>query len=125
MPTRSVLHRPVLAAAPAFALALLHLPSARADCIPAGAARPQVNAAVLRAIGWQESRLRPQALGRNTDGSVDVGAFQINSIHLAELGRLGIDRAALADGCTSAEVAAWHYRRQVERQGNSWQAVGA
>ena len=99
--------------------------AAHADCIDDAAARHQVNAYVLRAIGWQESRLRPAAIGRNADGSVDVGAFQINSIHLAELARHGIDRAALTDGCVSADVAAWHYRRQIDRQGDGWQAVGA
>ena len=111
-----------------FALALaaaLAAPRAQADCIDDAAARHQVDARVLRAIGWQESRLQPAALGRNADGSVDVGAFQINSVHFAELARLGIARAALSDGCTSAEVAAWHYRRQVERHGDGWQAVGA
>ena len=117
-------HRPQAAA---LACALVALPalSARADCIDDAAMRHQVNPLVLRAIGWQESRLQPRAMGRNANGSIDVGAFQINSVHLGELGRYGIDRAALADGCTSAEVAAWHYRRQVERQGNSWLAVGA
>ncbi len=46
-------------------------------------------------------------------------------MHLPELGRYGIDRAALADGCVSADVAAWHYRRQIEMLGDNWQAVGA
>ena len=109
----------------ALSLACLAATSARADCIDDAAVRHQVNATVLRAIGWTESRLQPQALGHNANGSIDVGAFQINSVHLSELGRYGIDRTALLDGCTSAEVAAWHYRRQVDRQGNSWQAVGA
>ena len=108
----------------AIALATAALP-ARADCIDDAAARHQVNAFVLRAIGWQESRLQPAALGRNGNGSIDVGAFQINSIHLPELARYGIDRRALADGCVSADVAAWHYRRQVELQGDGWRAVGA
>jgi hypothetical protein len=99
--------------------------AAHADCIDDAAARHQVNPLILRAIGWHESRLQPAALGRNADGSTDLGAFQINSVHLPELGRYGIDRAALADGCTSAEVAAWHYRRQVELHGPGWQAVGA
>jgi hypothetical protein len=99
--------------------------TARADCIDDAAARHQVNALVLRAIGWQESRLQPEALARNANGSVDMGAFQINSVHLSELGRYGIDRAALADGCVSADVAAWHYRRQVDRHGDNWLAVGA
>ena len=99
--------------------------AARADCIDDAAARHQVNALVLRAIGWQESRLQPAALGRNANGSIDVGAFQINSVHLSELSRYGIDRAALADGCVGADVAAWHYRRQIEKHGDNWQAVGA
>ncbi len=98
---------------------------AHADCIDDAATRHQVNPLVLRAIGWQESRLQPAAIGHNTNGSIDVGAFQINSTHLAELARYGIDRTALADGCVSADVAAWHYRRQVDLQGNGWQAVGA
>ena len=98
---------------------------ARADCIADAAARHQVNAEVLRAIGWQESRLQPLALGHNANGSIDVGAFQINSTHLADLARHGITRASLDDGCVSAEVAAWHYRRQIDREGNTWLAVGA
>ena len=125
MTTRSLIHPRSRAAALACALASSLPPAAHADCIDDAASRHQVNTVVLRAIGWQESHLQPQALGHNADGSIDVGAFQINSVHLSELGRYGIDRAALADGCTSAEVAAWHYRRQVERHGNSWRAVGA
>ena len=125
MTTRSLPHPRSHAAAFACALAWSLPLATHADCIDDAASRHQVNAVVLRAIGWQESRLQPLALGHNTNGSIDVGAFQINSVHLSELGRYGIDRAALADGCTSAEVAAWHYRRQVERHGNSWRAVGA
>ena len=34
---------------------------------------------VLRAIGWHESRLDPAAVGHNANGSIDIGAFQINS----------------------------------------------
>ncbi len=99
--------------------------SARADCIDDAASRHQVNAYVLRAIGWHESHLDPAAIGRNRDGSTDLGAFQINSVHLPDLARYGIDAASLADGCTSAYVAAWHYRRQLARFGDTWAAVGA
>jgi hypothetical protein len=98
---------------------------ARADCIDEAASRHAVNAFVLRAIGWHESRLDTAAVGHNADGSTDLGAFQINSVHLPVLARFGIDAGALRDGCTAAEVAAWHYRRQVDRYGNTWAAVGA
>lgn len=100
-------------------------PPARADCIDEAARHHQVHAAVLRAIGWHESRLRPEALNRNRNGSVDIGAFQINSVHLPLLSRHGIAARQLHDGCTAAYVAAWHYRRQIERWGDSWDAVGA
>ena len=117
--------RPRARLAWALGAAITAVTTAQADCIDDAAARHQVNAPVLRAIGWQESRLQPATFARNANGSVDRGAFQINSVHLPELGRYGIDRGALADGCVSAEVAAWHYRRQVDLHGNSWQAVGA
>ena len=98
---------------------------AHADCIADAADRHGVNGDVLRAIGWQESHLQPAAVGHNANGTLDLGAFQINSIHLPELARHGIGATALADGCVSAEVAAWHYRRQVDRWGNTWAAAGA
>ena len=124
MPILPYSRRRLIARTLALLLALAALAS-RADCIDDAATRQQVNAYVLRAIGWQESRLQPAAIGRNANGSIDVGAFQINSVHLSELGRYGIDREALSDGCVSAEVAAWHYRRQIELLGDGWQAVGA
>ena len=115
---------PLPQAAIAASILALATACAHADCIADAAARHQVNPEVLRAIGWQESHLQPAALGRNANGSIDVGAFQINSVHLSELGRYGIDASALVDGCVSAEVAAWHYRRQVDRDGDTWLAVG-
>jgi len=98
---------------------------ARADCIDDAARHHGVNAHVLRAIGWHESRLRPDAVAVNANGTRDLGAFQINTTHLPRLARHGVTAASLHDGCTSAFVAAWHYARQVARFGNTWQAVGA
>jgi hypothetical protein len=98
---------------------------ARADCIDDAAAHHQVNALVLRAIGWHESHLDPAAVGHNANGTVDIGAFQINSVHLPDLARYGVTSRLLTDGCVSAYVAAWHYRRQMDRFGNTWSAIGA
>jgi lysozyme-related protein Hpa2 len=98
---------------------------AHADCIDAAAVHHRVNAHVLRAIGWHESRLRPSAMNVNANGSTDIGAFQINTIHLPKLRRYGIDEAALKNGCVAAYVGAWHYKKQVEQFGNTWAAVGA
>lgn len=125
------MHRLVLprlvAASAVLALGTEALPSwARTgDCIDEAARAEGVNRHVLRAIGWHESRLRSQALNRNANGTVDVGAFQINSVHFPRLAAQGIDAEALKHGCTAARVAAAHYRRLVERHGNTWRAVGA
>ncbi|MBB1161136.1 lytic transglycosylase domain-containing protein [Aquariibacter albus] len=101
------------------------LPAARADCIDEAAGAEGVNRHVLRAIGWHESRLRSAAEHRNRNGTVDLGAFQINSIHLPRLQAQGLGATDLKHGCTAARVAAAHYRRLVERHGNTWRAVGA
>jgi len=97
----------------------------RPECIAAAARHHRVNEHVLAALAWHESRYNAAAVGRNTDGSVDIGAFQINSVHLPQLRRHGVDERHLFDPCLSAYVAAWHYARQVRDLGYSWEAVGA
>lgn len=98
---------------------------ARADCFDAAAAYQHVNPLILRAIAWQESRNRANAMHLNANGSVDYGLMQINSIHLSPLARFGIGREALMSPCKSVYVAAWLLRRQVDKYGNTWAAVGA
>jgi soluble lytic murein transglycosylase-like protein len=83
------------------------------------------NPTILRAIAIQESGGRPDAIHVNADGSVDRGMFQINSIHLKELGQYGISAAHLNDPCAASYVAAWHLKRQMDIYGNTWDAVGA
>ena len=117
--------KPLLVGVFAVKAMLLAASPARADCIDAAAAHHRVNAHVLRAIGWHESRLRPSAMNVNTNGSTDIGAFQINTIHLPELRRYGIDQVALKNGCVAAYVGAWHYKKQIRQFGNTWAAVGA
>ncbi len=100
-------------------------PNGKADCIDDAAAYHDVNPQVLRAIGYQESHLNPQARNLNRNGSEDLGMFQINSIHLPELSRYGIGRQMLFDPCVSAYVAAWHLSRKIRQHGNNWWAIGA
>jgi soluble lytic murein transglycosylase-like protein len=112
---------PALAAPPAPA----GLPPNPDDCITRAAAYHAVSPYLLRAIAWQESRMRASAIGRNANGTLDLGALQINTIHLPRLRRYGIDARALMEPCTSAFVGAWLLREQFDRYGNTWQAVGA
>lgn len=95
------------------------------DCVQAAASYHGVNEAVLRAIAWHESKLNAWAIGRNSNGTLDLGRMQINTIHLSELSKYGIAPEHLLDPCVSDFVGAWLYAKKVKRHGNTWTAVGA
>ena len=66
-----------------------------------------------------------QALS-NTNGTWDLGAFQVNTCHVKELLRAGFSPdMVLRDGCTNAYAAAWVLRKEYDRTRNIWDAVGA
>ena len=98
---------------------------ARADCFDAAARYQKVNPLILRAIAWQESHNRPDALHKNANGSTDYGVMQINSVHLPTLSQYGISTETLMEPCKNVYIAAWHLRQQMNKYGNTWQAVGA
>lgn len=100
-------------------------PLARADCFEDAAGYQHVNPWVLRAIAWQESRGRADAIHRNRNGTIDYGKMQINSIHLRRLSSYGISKDALMHPCISVYVAAWRLREMTNKYGNTWAAVGA
>ncbi|MDR5835282.1 lytic transglycosylase domain-containing protein [Caballeronia sp. LZ034LL] len=104
---------------------LLAAASAHADCFDEAAKYQKVNPLILRAIAWQESHNKPDAINKNANGSTDYGLMQINSIHLDTLAQYGISSGTLMQPCKSVYVAAWHLRQKMNKYGNSWQAVGA
>lgn len=100
--------------------------SVRANaCADQAALFHRVNPDILKAILVVESGGKPLTLNRNSNGTLDIGVAQINSIHLQELARFGIRAEHLFDECISAFVAGWHYARQIRLFGNTWKAVGA
>ena len=94
-------------------------------CWDDAATRFQVNSTLLYAIARTESGLNPTAVGRNTNGSRDVGLMQINSSWFAQLARYGIEESHLLDPCTNIHVGAWILAQNIARYGYSWEAVGA
>jgi soluble lytic murein transglycosylase-like protein len=94
-------------------------------CIPAAAAHHRIDPRLLRAVLKVESDLRPWAVGRNANGTVDMGMAQINSIHLPELARHGIQSQHLFDPCVASYVAAWLLRKNIDRHGLTWHGVAA
>lgn len=101
-------------------------PSRLEACIVSAANYRGIDPALLKAIAIQESGMNPNAVNRNNkNGSVDHGAFQINSGWLTTLKRNGITQAQLYDPCVAAYVAAWILAQEIHRHGPTWRAVGA
>jgi soluble lytic murein transglycosylase-like protein len=94
-------------------------------CWEVAASRYQLSSALLYAIARTESGLNPQAIGRNTNGSRDIGLMQINSAWLPTLASHGIGERDLYEPCTNIHVGAWILAGNVSRLGYTWEAVGA
>ena len=92
-------------------------------CIVPAAQYHGVNYFVLRAILKVESGLNPNAVGRNNNGTVDVGMGQMNSMHFRDLAKFGIEPGHLRDPCISTYVAAWHLKKNLIASGNTWEGI--
>lgn len=112
----------------ALALSLLFSPwviAQKVDCIIEAAQCFQINPLLIKAIIWQESRNRQQAVNRNTNSSVDVGIMQINTINFKALQALGIDETLLRENsCANVFSGAWLLSRSIERYGYTWDGIG-
>jgi soluble lytic murein transglycosylase-like protein len=106
------------------AIALLASAPAHA-CWDEAAARYGVSSTLLYAIARTESGLNPQAIGRNRNGTRDIGLMQINSAWLPTLATRGIGERELLEPCTNIQVGAWILAGNVQRLGYTWDAVGA
>ena len=76
------------------------------ECVAAAARHHDVPLALLLGVNSVEMGNTNQNVG-NKNGSLDTGAFQINSIHFAEAATYGATHADLASrGCYNAQYAA-------------------
>jgi soluble lytic murein transglycosylase-like protein len=94
-------------------------------CILPAAQYHQVNQYILRAILKVESNLNPNAVGKNDNGTLDVGIGQMNSMHFKELRRHGVMPSDLRDACVGTYVAAWHLSKSIAKHGNTWFGIAA
>ena len=106
----------------AILLLLTHLPAfAHGFCFQEAGQKYVVSPYLLWAIAKAESSLDPSAFHRNSNGTVDVGLMQINSIWA---GKLGGTWDALGDPCTNVMAGAWILSQCIRDYGYTWQAVG-
>lgn len=94
-------------------------------CWDAAAVRYGVSSELLYAIARTESALDSQAIGRNPNGTRDIGLMQINSAWLPTLATHGIGEHELLEPCTNIQVGAWILAGNLQRLGYTWDAVGA
>lgn len=108
-----------MVALPAFASDNFYAPGpATIDCVILAANKQRVPANVLLALASIESGKNGQYV-RNKNGSLDIGHFQINTIHWKANGRFAqfpaITKQDVAwRGCYNAELAAWLLRQHIE-----------
>lgn len=94
------------------------------DCVAEAAQEYGVPLAALMGILAAEGGTVGEAVG-NANGSWDLGPMQVNTCNLNTLVSQGFTpEAILRDGCENARAAAWILRREVERTGNIWTAIG-
>lgn len=81
---------------------------------------------LLFAIAHVESGNKARAIGRNGNGTYDIGLMQINSMHLPNLQKEGITaRRLIEDPCLNLHVGARILRESIDRYGWNWRGLGA
>lgn len=83
----------------------------------------QINPYLLYTIAKVESGLNPGAIGRNKNGTIDIGLMQINSSWIPILRKYGINGYSLFDPCQNILVGAWILRQCIYAYGETWQAI--
>jgi hypothetical protein len=95
------------------------------DCVMDAARENGLPLAALLGILAAEGGRTGEAV-RNHNGTFDLGPFQVNTVHANTLQEQGMpSEAVLRDGCVNARAAAFLLRREYERAGDIWAAVGA
>lgn len=83
-------------------------------------AQPDIIRAVMRTENGKTGQIR-----HNKNGSIDIGAMQINSIHLPELAKYGITQAMLTnDECLNIHVGTYYLQKSIITAPNYWNGVG-
>lgn len=96
----------------------------RITCSIAASIKYEVPANIMLAVAEKEGG-RPGQVVRNTNGTVDIGPMQFNTVYLKELKRFGIDPIDVAaPGCFPYDVAAWRIRNHIKNDdGDIWTRV--
>jgi soluble lytic murein transglycosylase-like protein len=79
-----------------------------------------IPSALLKAVSYVESRHKTDAVNFNTNGSVDYGHMQINSLWVSQIGETYLD---LIDPCYCTQVGAYVLLGCIKRYGYTADAI--
>ena len=107
-------------------LLLISTPAWAADCFDMAGRDYRIDPELLRAISWQESKWKVNAIGKNPGAGYGAGLMQIDSQHQGELSQYGIKPGhLLTDACLNIYTGAYYLALAFKKWGVSWEAVGA
>ena len=107
-------------------LLLISTPAWAADCFDMAGRDYRIDPDLLRAISWQESKWKVNAIGKNPGSGYGAGLMQIDSQHHMQLSRYGIKpQNLLTDACLNIYTGAYYLALAFQKWGISWEAVGA
>lgn len=78
---------------------------------------------ILWGIAKDESNLNPYAVNKNKNGTYDLGLMQINTVHLPELKKLGLEPKDLFYPETSIAFGAHILSKCFEKHGQNWKGL--
>ena len=79
----------------------------------------RIDPKILYSIAKKESNFNPNAINRNSNGSVDIGIMQINSSHLKEIEKFGFKKEHLFNPKINIYAGAWLLKRCFNKHGVS------
>lgn len=101
---------------------------ANADCFHKVGKAYRLDPDYLRAIAYKESKFDHKAIGKNSDGTRDIGLMQINTSNLnwlkQKFPKISITKL-LSSPCYNIQVGAYILNENFRLYGRKWIAVGA
>lgn len=86
-----------------------------------------INPWILYSIAYKETggTMKIERHKINTNGSIDIGLMQINSVWFQLLKKqYNLNQKQISQKCNSIDIAAWILNKKIKQYGHTWKAVG-
>jgi soluble lytic murein transglycosylase-like protein len=79
----------------------------------------KIDPKILWSIAKVESNFKPTAINKNSNGTLDIGLMQINTVHLKDLKKYGFKKEHLFNPKVNIFAGAWILKRCFDKHGVS------